>query len=65
MHQLRVLSGMPRLALKPTLFMDFFKILNTAGAILAWLIVVIVLWAIGPLLLKILSLLGGLHSLGS
>ncbi len=44
--------------------MDFFKILNTAGAILAWLIILIVVWALGPLLIKILSILGVIHRLG-
>ena len=43
--------------------MDFFKILNTAGAVLAWIIILVILWAIGPLLLKILALLGGFQSL--
>ena len=44
--------------------MDFFKILNTFGALLAWLIVMAVLWAVGPILLKLLALMGGLHHLG-
>ncbi len=44
--------------------MDFFKTLEKAGAVLAWIIIVMVIWAIGPLLLKMLSLLGIIHSLG-
>lgn len=45
--------------------MDFFKILNTAGSVLAWIIIFVIVWAIGPLLLKALALLGGIHSFGS
>lgn len=44
--------------------MDFFKILDKAGAVLAWIIILMVIWAIGPLLLKVLSILGTIHLLG-
>jgi len=37
--------------------MDFLKILNAFGAVLAWIIIMAVLWAIGPLLLKLLAAL--------
>jgi len=58
---------MSRLALNQspteTHIMDFFKILDRAGAVLAWIIILVIVWAIGPLLLKILALLGGFQSL--
>ena len=37
--------------------MDFLKILNAFGAVLAWIIILVILWAVGPLLLKILTVL--------
>jgi len=38
--------------------MDFLKILNAFGAVMAWIIILVILWAIGPLLLKILTVIG-------
>ena len=38
--------------------MDFLKILNAFGAVMAWVIIVALIWAIGPLLIKILTVLG-------
>jgi len=34
--------------------MDFLKILNAFGAVMAWIVIMAVLWAIGPLLIKLL-----------
>lgn len=41
--------------------MDFLKILNAFGAVLAWIIILVILWAIGPILLKILTVLSHFH----
>ena len=37
--------------------MDFFTILNRLGTVLGWILVLIVIITLGPLLLKILSVL--------
>ena len=41
--------------------MDFFKILNIAGTILAWLIVLAVVWAVAPYFHKILTFVQSVH----
>ena len=41
--------------------MDFFKIMERLGTVLGWIIVLIVILAVGPILLKILSVLAGFH----
>jgi len=38
--------------------MDFLKIMNAFGGVLAWIIILVILWAICPLLIKILTVLG-------
>jgi len=39
--------------------MDFLKILNAFGAVLAWLIILATLWVLMPIFLKMLTLFGG------
>ncbi len=41
--------------------MDFFKILNTAGTILAWIIVLAVVWAAAPVIVKLFSVVQSIH----
>lgn len=40
---------------------NFFKMLDRLGAVLGWIVVAIVVLAIGPILIKILSLLATFH----
>lgn len=44
--------------------MDFFRILNNFATILAWLVVLAVLWALLPYLGKLWILLQALHHFG-
>ena len=41
--------------------MDFMKILNAFGSIMAWIIILMILWAIGPTLIKILAIIASMH----
>ena len=41
--------------------MDFFKILNIAGIILAWIIVLAVVWAAAPLIIKLFAAIQTIH----
>ena len=41
--------------------MDFFKILNIAGTILAWIIVLAVVWAVAPLIMKLFVVVQHIH----
>lgn len=45
--------------------MDFFKILNTFATILAWLIIIIVLWAAFPYFSQLLQLAKSIHDFGA
>lgn len=38
---------------------NFFKMLDRLGAVLGWIVVALVVMAIGPVLIKILTLLSG------
>ena len=40
---------------------NFFKMLDRLGAVLGWIVVAIVVMAIGPIIIKILSLLSTFH----
>jgi hypothetical protein len=40
---------------------SFFKMLDRLGAVLGWIVVAIVIMAIGPILIKILTLLAPFH----
>ena len=42
--------------------MDFFKILNIAGTILAWIIVLAVVWAAAPLIVKLFAAVQTIHN---
>jgi len=42
--------------------MEFFKILNTAGVILAWIIVLAVIWAVAPLIMKLFVIVQSVHN---
>ena len=42
--------------------MDFFKILNTAGTILAWTIVLAVVWAVAPVIVKLFVVVQSIHN---
>jgi hypothetical protein len=44
--------------------MGFFKILNTLGTILAWIIVLAVIWAAAPVVIKLFTLAQHLHQFG-
>ncbi len=41
--------------------MDFFKILNIAGTILAWIVVLAVVWAVAPLITKLFVVVQQIH----
>lgn len=41
--------------------MDFFRILNAAFSILAWVIVAVIIWALYPFAGKALTILQGIH----
>lgn len=41
--------------------MDFFKILNIAGTILAWLVVLAVVYAVAPLITKLFVVVQSIH----
>jgi len=41
--------------------MDFFKILNIAGTILAWIVVLAVVWAAAPLIAKLFVVVQSIH----
>jgi len=40
---------------------NFFKMLDRLGAVLGWIVVAIVIMAIGPIIIKILGLLSTFH----
>ena len=42
--------------------MDFFKILNIAGTILAWIVVLAVVWAAAPLIVKLFAAVQTIHN---
>ena len=42
--------------------MDFFKILNVAGVILAWIVVLAVVWAVAPLIVKLFVVVQQIHN---
>ena len=42
--------------------MDFFKILNIAGTILAWIVVLAVVWAAAPLIVKLFAVVQTIHN---
>ena len=42
--------------------MDFFKILNIAGTILAWIIVLAVVWAAAPVIMKLFVVVQSIHN---
>ena len=42
--------------------MDFFKILNIAGTILAWVIVLAVVWAAAPYIVKLYVVVQSIHN---
>ena len=42
--------------------MDFFKILNIAGTILAWIIVLAVVWAAAPIIVKLFVVVQSIHN---
>ena len=42
--------------------MDFFKILNIAGTILAWIVVLAVVWAVAPLIVKLFAVVQSIHN---
>lgn len=42
--------------------MDFFKILNIAGTILAWIIVLAVVWAAAPIIIKLFVVVQSIHN---
>ena len=42
--------------------MDFFKVLNTAGTILAWIVVLAVVWAAAPLIVKLFAAVTVIHN---
>ena len=41
--------------------MDFFKILNIAGTILAWIVVLAVVWAVAPFIVKLFVVVQSIH----
>jgi hypothetical protein len=43
---------------------DFLKILNAAFAVIAWFIVLAIIWALGPYALKMLHFVQSVHDLG-
>ena len=48
---------MPSVVLKAQKIMDFFKIMDLLGKVLGWIIVILAILVLGPILLKILTLL--------
>ena len=42
--------------------MDFLKILNIAGTILAWIVVLAVVWAAAPLIVKLFAAVQTIHN---
>ena len=56
------LAETPGCTAQPIQIMDnFFKMLDRLGAVLGWIVVAIVVMAIGPIIIKILSLLSTFH----
>ena len=48
-------QGSPRAALhNPTSIMKFFEILDKFGTVMAWVVILLILWIVGPIILKIL-----------
>ena len=44
--------------------MGFFKLLNILGTVLAWIIVLAVVWATAPVIMKLFTVAQQLHDFG-
>ena len=42
--------------------MDFFKVLNIAGTVLAWVVVLAVVWAAAPYIVKLYVVVQSIHN---